>query len=115
MQNASSYQRLIEEKERIVEVEEEARKKLARDLHDGPTQSVAAIAMRANFIRRLLEREPKSAAEEIYKLEELARKTTKEISAHALHAASSYTGVARVELPRCNRWQIRCARTLIRM
>ncbi|MEK7440140.1 MAG: histidine kinase [Chloroflexota bacterium] len=79
MQNAKLYQRLIEEKERIVEVEEEARKKLARDLHDGPTQSVAAIAMRANFIRRLLEREPKSAAEEIYKLEELARKTTKEI------------------------------------
>lgn len=79
MQNAKLYQRLIEEKERIVEVEEEARKKLARDLHDGPTQSVAAIAMRANYIRRLLEREPKNAAEEIYKVEELARKTTKEI------------------------------------
>lgn len=79
MQNAKLYQRLIEEKERIVEVEEEARKKLARDLHDGPTQSVAAIAMRANYIRRLMEREPKGAAEEIYKVEELARKTTKEI------------------------------------
>jgi signal transduction histidine kinase len=79
MQNAQLYQRLIEEKERIVEVEEEARKKLARDLHDGPTQSVAAIAMRANYIRRLMERDPKNAAEEIYKVEELARKTTKEI------------------------------------
>ncbi|MEK9163840.1 MAG: sensor histidine kinase [Chloroflexota bacterium] len=79
MQNAKLYQRLLEEKERIVEVEEEARKKLARDLHDGPTQSVAAIAMRANYIRRLLEREPKSAGEELYKVEELARKTTKEI------------------------------------
>jgi signal transduction histidine kinase len=79
MQNAKLYQRLIEEKERIVEVEEDARKKLARDLHDGPTQSVAAIAMRANYIRRLLERDPKNAAEEIYKVEELARKTTKEI------------------------------------
>jgi signal transduction histidine kinase len=79
MQNAKLYQRLMEEKERIVEVEEEGRKKLARDLHDGPTQSVAAIAMRANYIRRLIERDPKTAAEELYKVEDLARKTTKEI------------------------------------
>lgn len=79
MQNASLYQTLQEEKERIVEVEEEARKKLARDLHDGPTQQVAAIAMRANFIRRLLDRDPGKAAEELYKVEELARRTTKEI------------------------------------
>lgn len=79
MQNAKLYQRLLEEKERIVEIEEDARKKLARDLHDGPTQSVAAIAMRANYIRRLIERDPKNAAEELYKVEDLARKTTKEI------------------------------------
>ncbi|MBI3242783.1 MAG: GAF domain-containing sensor histidine kinase [Chloroflexi bacterium] len=79
VKNGRLYQKLLEEKERIVEVEEEARKKLARDLHDGPTQSVAALAMRANYIRRLLEREPQSAAEELYKVEELARRTTKEI------------------------------------
>lgn len=79
VKNGRLYQKLLEEKERIVEVEEEARKKLARDLHDGPTQSVAALAMRANYIRRLLEREPKSAAEELYKVEDLARRTTKEI------------------------------------
>lgn len=79
VQNARLYQKLLDEKERIVEVEEEARKKLARDLHDGPTQSVAAIAMRANYIRRLLERDPKTAAEELYKVEDLARRTTKEI------------------------------------
>ena len=79
MQNARLYQTLQEEKERIVEVEEDARKKFARDLHDGPTQQVAAIAMRANFIRRLFERDPGQAAEELYKVEELARRTTKEI------------------------------------
>ncbi|MBM4423315.1 MAG: GAF domain-containing sensor histidine kinase [Chloroflexi bacterium] len=79
LQNAKLYQKLVQEKERIVEVEEDARKKLARDLHDGPTQSVAAIAMRANYIRRLLERDPKNATKELYKVEELARRTTKEI------------------------------------
>ena len=42
IQNARLYQDLEQEKERITEIQEEARKKLARDLHDGPTQSVAA-------------------------------------------------------------------------
>ena len=79
LQNAVLYQTLLSEKEKIVEVEEDARKKLARDLHDGPTQSVAAIAMRVNYIRRLLERQPEQAREELWKVEELARRTTKEI------------------------------------
>lgn len=79
LQNAQLYQSLLAEKERIIEVEEEARQKLARDLHDGPTQSVAAIAMRVNFARRLLERDPKQTADELFKIEDLARRTTKEI------------------------------------
>jgi signal transduction histidine kinase len=79
LQNAVLYQNLREEKERIVEIEEEARKKLARDLHDGPTQSVAAIAMRVNYIRRLIETKPEDANEELVKVEDLARKTTKDI------------------------------------
>jgi signal transduction histidine kinase len=79
LQNARLYRDLELEKERMIEVQEESRKKLARDLHDGPTQSVAALAMRVNFARRLMERDGKSAAEELYKIEELARRTTKEI------------------------------------
>lgn len=79
LQNAVLYQTLLNEKEKIVAVEEDARKKLARDLHDGPTQSVAAIAMRVNYIRRLIERQPQQAIEELWKVEELARRTTKEI------------------------------------
>lgn len=79
LQNAQLYQDMRQDKERVVEVEEEARKKLARDLHDGPTQSVSAIAMRVNFIRTLLERRPAEVPDELYHVEELARKTTKEI------------------------------------
>jgi signal transduction histidine kinase len=79
LQNARLYQDLAQEKERVTEIQEESRKKLARDLHDGPTQSIAAIGMRVNFARRLMERDTKAAAEELYKIEELARRTTKEI------------------------------------
>jgi signal transduction histidine kinase len=79
IQNARLYQDLVEEKERMMEVHEEARKKLARDLHDGPTQSVAAMAMRLNIARRMLEKDPKSATEEINKIEQLAHRTSKEI------------------------------------
>ncbi|HQE92227.1 MAG TPA: GAF domain-containing sensor histidine kinase [Anaerolineae bacterium] len=79
LQNATLYQNLTEEKDRLVTVEEDARKKLARNLHDGPTQTIAAIAMRLNYIRMLVTREPEKSIEELQQLEELARKTTKEI------------------------------------
>jgi len=79
VQNASLYQDLVEEKERMVEVQEETRKKLARDLHDGPTQSVAAMAMRINLVRRMMAKDPNDAMDELQKIEELAHRTTKEI------------------------------------
>ena len=79
IQNARLYQDLVEEKERMVEVQEEARKKLARDLHDGPTQSVAAMAMRVNLARRMIAKDVKEATNELVKIEELAHRTTKEI------------------------------------
>lgn len=79
LHNAQLYRNLRAEKERLIDVQEEAQKKLARDLHDGPTQAVAALAMRANFVRRLIDRDPKVAGEELFKMEDLARRTTKEI------------------------------------
>ena len=79
VQNARLYQDLVEEKERMVEVQEETRKKLARDLHDGPTQSVAAIAMRVNLARRMMKKDVKGTEEELVKIEELAHRTTKEV------------------------------------
>jgi signal transduction histidine kinase len=79
LQNAQLYEALNEEKERIVHIQEQTRKQLARSLHDGPTQSVAAIAMRTNLARRLAAKDPAAAGEELYRLEDLARRTTKEI------------------------------------
>ena len=79
LQNARIYQELESEKERVSELQEETRKKLARDLHDGPTQTIAAITMRVNYARRLMGRDFDQAAEELVKLEDMARSTTREI------------------------------------
>lgn len=79
LQNANLYQSLREERDKIIDKEEEARHKLARDLHDGPTQDVAAIAMRLNFARLLIERDPGRARAELERLEDLAHRTVKEI------------------------------------
>ena len=79
LQNARLYQSLEQDKQRIIETQDEIRRQLARDLHDGPTQSVSAIAMRLNFTKLLVNREPARAAVELEKLEELARRTAKEI------------------------------------
>jgi signal transduction histidine kinase len=79
LQNAVLYSNLLAEKERIIDADEEARNKLARDLHDGPTQGVAAIAMRLSYVQKLFGKSPKDVPEELRKLEEIAQKTTKEM------------------------------------
>ncbi|HTX80382.1 MAG TPA: GAF domain-containing protein, partial [Longilinea sp.] len=58
LQNALLYQDLEREKAQIVETQDEARKKLARDLHDGPTQGVSAITMRIGLVRKVLQSHP---------------------------------------------------------
>ncbi len=80
LENAQLVEELRREQQKILAKEEEARRKLARDLHDGPTQSVAAIAMRLNFIKMLIKnKEFDKAFDEIIKVEEIGQRAVKEI------------------------------------
>jgi len=79
LQNALLYHTLQREKERLVEVEEEARRRLARELHDGPTQSVAALAMRLNFLQKLFQHDPAQLPAELEKAERMARQAVQEL------------------------------------
>jgi signal transduction histidine kinase len=79
IQNARLYQDLAQEKERIVQTQEETRHKLARDLHDGPIQIVSAIAMRAEAAERLAAQKPGEIVGELAAIQQMARSTAREL------------------------------------
>ena len=80
LQNAQLFDDLRHEQQKILEKEAEARRKLARDLHDGPTQSIAAIAMRLNFLKMVVKnKDMEKAYDELVKVEDIAQRTTQEI------------------------------------
>ena len=79
MQNAQLYHNLFEDRNKILTAEEEVRRELNRNLHDGPAQSVAAFAMQSEYIRRLFATEPEKALEELVLLGKQAQQTSKEI------------------------------------
>lgn len=79
IENARLYARLKEEHERLVRKEEDVRHQINRDLHDGPAQSVAAIAMNIEFIKKLLKMMPEKVEEELDHLAALVKKTNSDI------------------------------------
>lgn len=79
LHNAQLLDDLRQERTKLISKEEDVRKQLARDLHDGPAQALAAITMNVEFIKRLLERDPGRVVEELDKLGALAKRTTHEV------------------------------------
>ncbi len=79
IENARLYRSLREERDRIVAVGEDVRRELSRTLHDGPAQALAAINMRLEFIRKLLDRDPQRAVAEIRDLERMVHETTRDV------------------------------------
>jgi signal transduction histidine kinase len=81
LQNAMLYQNLMNEKERIIEIEESARKALVRDLHDVPTQTISAVTMRLGIIPKMIERDmgKEKILEEVTEIREMASRATQEI------------------------------------
>jgi len=79
LQNAGLQQEVRRERSEILLNEEESRHRLARDLHDGPVQRVAAISMQLEFIKVLLDRQPERVPAELEAVQALARQAAQEM------------------------------------
>jgi signal transduction histidine kinase len=77
--NARLLESVLAERDRVIEVEEEARKQLARDLHDGPTQLVAGLVMRVDFCKQALEKDPSLLPNEFDQMREVAEKASHQL------------------------------------
>ncbi len=78
-QNAKLYHATRMEQDKIIHNEDEMRQKLARDLHDGPTQKIAALVMQLDYIQQLLDKNPGEVRKELEKAHTTAQQTVKEI------------------------------------
>lgn len=78
IENARLYQNLRDERDRILQAQENVRRQVARNLHDGTVQFLSAIAMGIDHLERLLEFKPEAARAELDALRELTRQATRQ-------------------------------------
>lgn len=64
---------------RVVQAQEEERQRLARQMHDGPAQSLTNFILQAEICYRLFDRDPKRAAEELDNLKTSASSTFQKV------------------------------------
>jgi signal transduction histidine kinase len=79
IENTHLRKTVLVERGRAIEAVDEARKELARGLHDGPTQLVSAIVMHLDYCKLLLEKDPSKLTEEIIAAQELAKQAMYEM------------------------------------
>ncbi|CCQ94362.1 Histidine kinase [[Clostridium] ultunense Esp] len=64
---------------KIIEAQEEERERLARDIHDGPAQSMANILVKAEICERLMDIDRNKSREELKNLKTIVRTTLKDL------------------------------------
>jgi signal transduction histidine kinase len=77
--NARLYQELEAEKQRILDIEDQTHKKLARELHDGPAQALASMIMDLEFMQKVYENEPQRVIGELGVLRDRVAKTLDQV------------------------------------
>ncbi len=64
---------------RVIQAQEEERKRLAREIHDGPAQSLASVVMRLELCGRLCDTDMERAKGELGDLKETVRENLREV------------------------------------
>lgn len=60
---------------KVIEAQEEERRRIARDMHDGPAQSMANIVVKAELCEKLMDIDEKRSREELKDLKTIAKNT----------------------------------------
>lgn len=63
----------------IIRAQEEERKRMARDIHDGPAQSMANVVFRIEFCEKLLDIEPDRIREELRELKDVIKNNLQDV------------------------------------
>ncbi len=64
---------------RILEAQENEKKRISRDIHDGPAQSIANLVLKSEYAYKIIDTSPRKAKKELATLQEEARDTLKDI------------------------------------
>jgi signal transduction histidine kinase len=78
IENARLYASLREERDSIIQAQENVRRELARNLHDGTVQMLSAISMSIDHLQRLLKVKPEAALSELEALRKLVHQAARE-------------------------------------
>lgn len=63
----------------VIKAQEEERKRIAREIHDGPAQAIANVVLRVEFCEKLLDFEPDRVRIELLNLKDMVRVTLKDL------------------------------------
>lgn len=64
---------------KIIEAQEEERKRVAREIHDGPAQSMANLVFRVELTQQLIDKDVEEARDELESLKEIVRGSVKDV------------------------------------
>jgi len=63
----------------IIRAQEEERKRVAREIHDGPAQSMANVVLRMEFCEKLMDVDPNKVGSELKELKDIVRKNLQDV------------------------------------
>lgn len=64
---------------RVIKAQEEERRRVARDIHDGPAQTLASVVLRAEICEKLLDSDTDQVRQELHNLKDLVRASLQDI------------------------------------